>query len=336
MRLIKVLLCILMLTACSNKNIYDKYADAYKASGEYQSYTNKTAASIIIDNADYQYDINNVLYYENGELSLYSVNLYNGDTYGDCKINVQDNKIYYDCAGSIKYYEDFDQDTANMNDLYFTKDEYDQAEEKDGKLYFTMSKDYCIKIIEQSIMQISDLKSYENKMIISIEDGKLISQQFELTFDADSYDANYQGSYKYTSNYENINNTTNERLNDTSLYVDINSIVNDKTLDEVKQILIDEQGYQINDQGLYVCDFNGNESYIFDFDNKQFTYVYGLNSYTYNWKSMIGTYDKCVYNYETQEEKGICSEDDLDKIEEARVNYFTELAFCKITEMPQE
>ena len=94
MRLIKVLLCILMLTACSNKNIYDKYADAYKASGEYQSYTNKTAASIIIDNADYQYDINNVLYYENGELSLYSVNLYNGDTYGDCKINVQDNKIY--------------------------------------------------------------------------------------------------------------------------------------------------------------------------------------------------------------------------------------------------
>ena len=70
MRLIKVLLCILMLTACSSNDIYHKFENAYKASGEYKSYTNKTSASIIIDNADYQYDINNVLYYENGELSL--------------------------------------------------------------------------------------------------------------------------------------------------------------------------------------------------------------------------------------------------------------------------
>lgn len=325
-----------MLTSCSSNSAYKQYDDAYKASGQYQSYTNKSSATIIIDDEDYQYDIDNTLYFDNGELSIYSINKYNGNVYTDCKINVQDGKIYYDCAGAIKYYENFNQDLSNMNDLYFTSDDYDKAETKDGELIFTMNKAYCQKIIEESIMDVDSLNGFEGKMIVKVDNGNLISQSFDLTFNGESNSSTYSGSYRYSSNYEDINNTTNEKLADTSVYVDINSIVNNKTLDELKDILLNEQGYKISEQGLYVCDFNGDESYIFDFNNKQFTYVYGLNSYTYNWNSQIGTYDKCVYNFDTADQKGICSEEDLQKIEDTRLNYYTELAFCGMSVMPEE
>lgn len=341
MKLIKMLLSISLLigmAACSQQKIdsslYATFQQAYDKAGTLANYHNDAQSLLVIDD-ELEYKVSTASDYDDGQAMISSTTYIDGENMGTSSIYIVDGNIYYDNLDGSKTYTEFSSDLSNMNDLYFTIEDISSLVGDTDKMTIVLNDEACANILNQNGLDVTEVKKLENELIVELNDGMLSSQHLTIDYTITSGNIEYSGKYEYESSYSAIDQTTLALPDDFSLYIDLAELKEDMTLEEFKYALIEQLGYAIDDYGQYVLDFNGNESYIFDFNNDLFTYIKGQSAYTYNWQSNVGGYNACTYDFSNAQSLGTCSETELTKIEEAKVSYLAELSFVGINDMPK-
>ena len=342
MKLIKLLLSILVLmgiTACSQQktdsSLYAEFQQAYDKVGTLTNYHNDAQSLLVIDD-ELEYKVSTASDYDDGQAMISSTTYIDGENMGTSSIYIVDGNIYYDNLDGSKTYTTFTSDLSNMNDLYFTIEDISSITKNGDKLNIVLNEETCANILNQNGLDVTKVNKLTNELIIEISEDTLRSQHLTIDYTINSGNIEYSGKYEYESSYVDIGQTSLKLPEDYSLYINLDDLKENMTLEEFKYALIEQLGYAIDDYGQYVLDFNGNESYIFDFNNYLFTYIKGQSAYTYNWQSNVGGYNACTYDFSNAQSLGTCSETELTKIEEAKVSYLAELSFVGINEMPKD
>lgn len=340
MKLFKLLLSFILLislNACSSKEVdedlYNEFVNAYDASGALTNYHNN-ASSILNVDEQFSYEVQTSSDYLEGNARIDSTTYIDNENMGTSTIYIVDGNIYYDNIDGSKTYTTFDSDISNMNDLFFTLDQISSISKNNNVLNLVLNDETCENLLIQNGLDFVEVVNIDNELVIEINNGLLSSQFLNIDYTLSNGDSEYSGSYQYQTNYSNINENSLILPEDYSLYINLDDLQQDMTLEEFKYALINQLGYEIDEYGQYVLDFNDNETYIFDFNNSLFTYIRGQSAYTYNWLSNIGAYNACTYDFTNAINSGTCSDTEQERIEEAKVSYLTELSLIGISEMP--
>lgn len=326
-------LVIVLLVGCSSNNCYDIFDKLFGDAGMYQSYHNESSSNLVIDKYNIDVTTNTNMDYDNKVARIFTEQAFN-DKLVNSKIYIQDNKIYYDMEG-VKSYDSFTNDFANMNDIYFSKADVKSSNKKSDELRFKMTDEFCSKLLMMNgVDTIEKVNKYDNEMVITYSNEKLISQTFNLNFDIKSYDGDdIVGKYVFTSTYSDINNTEVEPITDTAMYEQSDKL---NTIIDLQEALVNDLGYTIDSQGNYISEFNNNEVYKFDFNNHIFTYVFANTSYSYDWINDIGVYQGCTLKFYDDSQLGDCNENKIKDLKELKLNFYTELSLCGFDDMPLE
>ncbi len=126
----------------------------------------------------------------------------------------------------------------------------------------------------------------------------------------------YEEKYEF-SKYNEVNI---ELPDDLDSYLDIE----EETSDDVKTLLVEHLGY-VADNNVYTLVFNDNETFIFDFNNNIFTYTLITSSSSYNFKTNIGVFNNCTYDFNTSSGSGSCDEEEIQRILDTKVYIGIEL-----------
>ncbi|MCI5774616.1 MAG: hypothetical protein MR210_08650 [Erysipelotrichaceae bacterium] len=313
---------------------YATFVALYEKTGQLENYHNDASSSLSITNK-LSYKVETHSDYDHGKSRIESTTYIDEQNMGTSTIYIDDGKIYYDNLDGSKTSDEFTDSLSNMNDLFINENDIATLEVQPEQLVMTLNDEACVAMLKKNGLAIDESRKCENKLIVEHDEEHILSQTLDITFTVVSAGVSYDGTYNYMTSYQDIDKATVTLPSDYSLYIDIDDLKPDMTLEEFKYALINTLGYSIDDYGQYVLDFNGNESYIFDFSNDLFTYIKGQSAYTYNWQSNIGAYNACTYDFGNAKAIGNCSDVELDKIEEAKVSYLTELSFIGIYEMPK-
>lgn len=337
MKYIKLLisiLCILLCTSCSAKDTID-IDKIFETTGQLNNYTNISNSIFNINDNEYVSSTINITKMVNDNIEIDTKTTINDESLSACKLNIENNVIYTLCDGQQPYYYDSPANSYNnMNDLLFKKEDVESYTVNDDVYMFKMKNDYVLNILSQNGLTASKINSLSNTMTMIIHDNVIESQELNIDFDLISFDEILVGTYNYSSIYSDIGNTLYKEC-DKTIFKEIENAYGIKTLEDFKQALIDELGYIVNDDGNYEITFNVNESYIFDFNNHVFSYIYAGTSYSYNYLTDIGVSQNCIYHFDSENIPN-CSEDELNEIKDLRDSFITELSFLGLSEIPQE
>ena len=341
MKLFKILLSLILLISLSscasnsvNEDLYYDFVEAYGASGALSNYHNNASSILSIDE-QFTYEVQTSSDYVDGNARIDSTTYIDNENMGTSSIYIVDGNIYYDNIDGSKTYTTFDSDLSNMNDLFFELNDIKSISTNSNGFDVVLSDEACEDLLIQNGLDYIEVVDLNNELKLEIENGLLYSQFLTIDYTLSNGDSEYSGSYEYQSSYTNINENNLILPDDYSLYINLDDLQEDMTLEEFKLALIQQLGYTVDEYGQYVLDFNDNETYIFDFNNNLFTYIRGQSAYTYNWASNIGAYNACTYDFTNAINAGTCSDTEQEMIEEAKVSYLTELSFIGISEMPK-
>ena len=98
-----------------------------------------------------------------------------------------------------------------------------------------------------------------------------------------------------------------------------------------KKRLVNRLGYEINDSGQYVDEFNNGESYIIDFENNSFQYSNHSIDYTYSWRGDVGSMGNCTYQFANDTAASACEATTVDTIKEVKQYLVMELYYCGLS-----
>ncbi len=103
----------------------------------------------------------------------------------------------------------------------------------------------------------------------------------------------------------------------------------DSAEDMLKARLTERLGYVLQEDGTYLTEYNENESYRFDFANRQFIYRNRTSTYVYNWRGDTGGFgSSCSYDFAGEKGSSSCTEDVLEMIRNVKLYLQMELYYC--------
>ncbi len=325
-----VILVSIMLFGCSSTNIngFDKYHEVIANMDNIDNYSKQ---SVISDKIHYENEgkiedieeVSEILFKSDG-INTYSKTKYTSnldDEYEEEKY-YSDGKFYLSDKVN-KYVVDEDENNTesfiiNTEDL---KDDVNIEKinvKKDGENYILN-----IKYNEKSQKEIYD--AYASKFGLTSDDikyspyvytikvnDKVVEEKTKVAFTYSLGSIKIKYESEIVTSFFDYDKTVVQLPNDLNEYVALEKKPEVKEL-SIQDKLVSNLNY-IKDKNLYTLVYNDNETYIFDFSLNMFIYKVGNESYSYNWKSELGSYDKCTYDFKQEKELGNCSEKNLEDI----------------------
>ena len=96
--------------------------------------------------------------------------------------------------------------------------------------------------------------------------------------------------------------------------------------------LVNRLGYELQDDGTYLAEFNETESYRVDFEHSLFTYSNRTSHYVYNWKGDQGGFeDSCSIDFRKGTRTPSCEDSTAEQIEAVRKYFAMELYYCGLS-----
>ena len=96
--------------------------------------------------------------------------------------------------------------------------------------------------------------------------------------------------------------------------------------------LVNRLGYQLQEDGTYLAEFNETESYRVDFEHSLFTYSNRTSHYVYNWKGDQGGFeDSCSIDFRKGTRTPSCEDSTAEQIEAVRKYFAMELYYCGLS-----
>ena len=319
----KIFILSFLLAGCTNPKAVA--SPKYDLSAAVDSTLNSNNYKLIIYdefNADKEKIFTNFEYKVDGEvIYLNQTNSENSDFSG----YYYEGKAYFETYGQKVLMDD----SISMNDIisrFLNIDETEvQYSEADGNSLASYHFDeetknkYIDEFIADVGMDKSQIKSSDYKATILYNEKIIeINHIYNFVMNSGNYKQySFNSSAKF-SDYEKVHVSMPDDL---AAYVPSENI-NDNL--GVKELLIGNLGY-VEENNTLVLDFNENETYIFDINNKLFTYKLLSTYSTYNYLTNIGTYNQCTYDFNESKSVGICSEEDIERISETKIYLGIEL-----------
>ena len=150
----------------------------------------------------------------------------------------------------------------------------------------------------------------------------------------------YNASFEKTDLNATVVEIDDETKKSFAQYIDYSEIASDEDMnyDEVdtpeeilKSRLKSHLNYKELSTGLYQTNFNDNEYYTIDFENKTFEYKRYSIAYSYSWKGDVGSMGACTYNFATGIKSSSCEDETIETLEEVKNDFEMELYFCDMT-----
>lgn len=181
------------------------------------------------------------------------------------------------------------------------------------------------------------------------KDGYFMKEQAEfvasVTYKEQEVSVKYSSSVSYIKMDQTTVAISDETKNANKEYVnytdiDTSSISTESSIDDAaesttegtfKKRLVGRLDYTDNGDGTYSDEFNDNETYTIDFNNKTFKYTNYSISYSYSWKGDTGSMGSCTLILNTGTSTSGCDETTIDKIKEVKTYLEMELYYCGLS-----
>ena len=232
------------------------------------------------------------------------------------------------------------------------------AENEDGNHVYTLiltqksSEDiFADRFDFNETDQMDDFAISGNKIIVSFDkDGYYLGEKtrfdVSFTYSSSPIDVTFTSEVSYLRNDETAIDVTDEMEKEFAAYVefkdiDTSTISPESTYDDspeetvsatFRKRLINRLGYEETDMPNEVwMQYNTNEAYTVNFENKTFTYSsYSIN-YTYSWQGDLISMGSCSYDFKKDYVSSECQESTVEKMKEVKNYLLMELYYCGLS-----
>lgn len=272
----------------------------------------------------------------------------------------------YSVYNNVEFYEDQDFSSVEktlmvpLEAIQITSDQIfsvSKEETDDETIWTIMLNQNGAESIFRSSYDFYDLSTYD--------DYQVSSGTLKQTFDGENHLIAQSSSFQASVSYQNspVSVTADTTLSFTDLdqtqvrisddlkqkqksyasYQDIDTSAissvdpseddeGENAIETFKRRLVYRLGYQLQEDGTYLAEFNEHESYRVDFDNHQFIYTNYTSSYVYNWKGDEGGFGStCNYNFSSERATDDCEESVIEQIRNTKSFLLMELYYCGLS-----
>ena len=272
----------------------------------------------------------------------------------------------YMTYNTVNYYEDMDRNA--VRDVMLVKLEPYEPKERDlasvksetqgtETVYALVLKPESAKALFTGQYDIYGLNAYENYAVQSgvitqsfDESGRLTGEKTVFQCSVTSSGSPVEISAMTSLGYLNVGETevtiTPEQKEVFETFVNYQDIDTDAISDAditaddpedtaeatFRKRLVNRLGYQLQDDGTYLAEFNETESYRVDFEHSLFTYSNRTSHYVYNWKGDQGGFeDSCSIDFRRGTRTPSCEDSTAEQIEAVRKYFAMELYYCGLS-----
>lgn len=279
--------------------------------------------------------------------------------------NYYDGRLYNN-YNRITYYEDLSYEALKevmlvpLDSIRYKEAEIEEItkeENAEGTTFLITLKDEAAESYFLDHFDFYGLAQYEVSDITVREikqhfdpNGYLSEESFRVSCNVKVEDSNIQIDYDSTVSNRNMNATVVEISEETKTAeakyvhfndIDTNAISNASVTSDqeeetatatFKKRLVSRLQYKQQADGTYRSDFNDSETYVVDFDNRQFSYTnYGV-LYVYNWAGDTGGFGtSCNVDFKTRNHSSDCQESALEMIQNVKLYFEMELYYCGLS-----
>ncbi len=277
-----------------------------------------------------------------------------------------DGSRLYMTYNTVDYYEDMDRNA--VRDVMLVKLEPYEPKESDlasvesktqgtDTVYTLTLKPEKAKALFSGRYDIYGLNAYENYDVQSgiitqtfDESGRLTGEETAFQCSVTSNGSPVKISAMTNLGYLNIGETdvsiTPEQKQAFAAFVNYQDIDTDAISDAditsddpedtaeatFRKRLVNRLGYQLQEDGTYLAEFNETESYRVDFEHSLFTYSNRTSHYVYNWKGDEGGFeDSCSIDFRKGTRTPTCEDSTAEQIEAVRKYFAMELYYCGLS-----
>lgn len=277
-----------------------------------------------------------------------------------------DGSRLYMTYNTVDYYEDMDRNA--VRDVMLVKLEPYEPKESDlgsvesktqgtDMVYTLNLKPEKAKALFSGRYDIYGLNTYENYDVQSgiitqtfDESGRLTGEETAFQCSVTSNGSPVKISAMTNLGYLNIGETdvsiTPEQKQAFAAFVNYQDIDTDAISDAditsddpedtaeatFRKRLVNRLGYQLQEDGTYLAEFNETESYRVDFEHSLFTYSNRTSHYVYNWKGDQGGFeDSCSIDFRKGTRTPSCEDSTAEQIEAVRKYFAMELYYCGLS-----
>lgn len=277
-----------------------------------------------------------------------------------------DGSRLYMTYNTVDYYEDMDRNA--VRDVMLVKLEPYEPKESDlasvesktqgtDTVYTLNLKPEKAKALFSGRYDIYGLNAYENYDVQSgiitqtfDESGRLTGEETAFQCSVTSNGSPVKISAMTNLGYLNIGETdvsiTPEQKQAFAAFVNYQDIDTDAISDAditsddpedtaeatFRKRLVNRLGYQLQEDGTYLAEFNETESYRVDFEHSLFTYSNRTSHYVYNWKGDQGGFeDSCSIDFRKGTRTPSCEDSTAEQIEAVRKYFAMELYYCGLS-----
>lgn len=266
----------------------------------------------------------------------------------------------YNSYNDIQYYEDMSfEDYLGTLMVPFDSPDWSNDEiesitgkkDSEGNTVYTISfKDGKADDIFSSRYDAYGLKDYDDYKVKSSQvileynsKGNRVQEKTKFTasvsYSSQSVNVEYDSLVKYMDNGSTevtVSDETKEELKSYVPYDQIDTGGSEESdgntvIEQFKNRIVSQLGYELQDDGTYKNEFNTNEAYIIDFANCTFTYGRYSISYVYNWKNDSASSSTCNYNFVSDNSSNGCDTSVLDTMKEVKQDLEMELYYCGLS-----
>ena len=310
------------------------------------------------------YDLDGVIAEDDDCIHL-TQHIYSDGIQADIEGWYDDSRLYM-TYNTVDYYEDMDRNA--VRDVMLVKLEPYEPKESDlasvesktqgtDTVYTLNLKPEKAKALFSGRYDIYGLNTYENYDVQSgiitqtfDESGRLTGEETAFQCSVTSNGSPVKISAMTNLGYLNIGETdvsiTPEQKQAFAAFVNYQDIDTDAISDAditsddpedtaeatFRKRLVNRLGYQLQEDGTYLAEFNETESYRVDFEHSLFTYSNRTSHYVYNWKGDQGGFeDSCSIDFRKGTRTSSCEDSTAEQIEAVRKYFAMELYYCGLS-----